>query len=241
MSTLFISDLHLTPERPKIIQLFADFLQDSVTPDDTLYILGDLFEVWIGDDFVPPGLDTVVTKLKEISERGSPIYVMHGNRDFLLGEEFEKQSGCSLLPDHTVIDLNGTPTLLMHGDLLCTDDIDYQQFRHMVRNAQWQQQFLSKPVAERIAMAQDARKESQNKTQQLDNEIMDVNQDTVTHTMTEWNIFQLIHGHTHRPNTHQFKINNNPATRIVLGDWYEQGSVLKCNEQGCDLQTLAIR
>jgi UDP-2,3-diacylglucosamine hydrolase len=241
MSTLFISDLHLSPERPDIIRLFGGFLEHTASQAKALYILGDLFEVWIGDDFVPPGLDAVISELAKLTENGTPTYVMRGNRDFLLGNQFEAQTGCRLLDDHEVIELYGQPTLLMHGDLLCTDDVDYLKFRAMVRNPQWQEQFLAKSVQERIGMAKAARQESQTKTQQLANEIMDVNADTVANTMQQWNVQRLIHGHTHRPATHQLSVAGRPATRIVLGDWYEQGSVLRCTTDRCELENLPLR
>lgn len=242
LTTKFIADLHLSPEHPEIIQLFVGFLQQQAQENnlDALYILGDLFEAWIGDDFIPPGMDVVVAGLKQFTQTGIKTCVMHGNRDFLLGETFANETGCQLLPEYQVIDLYGTPTLLMHGDLLCSDDVDYMNFRQMVRNEQWQNDFLNKPVAERIAIAQSARKESQQKTQQLANEIMDVNRDTVINTMSQWQVTQLIHGHTHRPNSHELVVNGTAAKRIVLGDWYEQGSVLECNQTGCTLRSLSL-
>jgi UDP-2,3-diacylglucosamine hydrolase len=241
MSIKFIADLHLRPEQPEMVQLFLRFLHDQSLDNqlEALYILGDLFEAWIGDDFVPPGVDTVMAALSQLTGNGIPVYFMHGNRDFLVGDEFSARTGCQLLPEYHVVDLYGTPTLLMHGDLLCTDDVDYMKFRNMVRNPLWQQDFLSKAVTERIAIAQSARKESQQKTQQLANDIMDVNQDTVVHTMAKWQVPQLIHGHTHRPNTHELIVSGKPAKRIVLGDWYEQGSVLVCDRQGCELKSLS--
>jgi UDP-2,3-diacylglucosamine hydrolase len=240
MATKFIADLHLRPEQPDMVALFVKFLQEqSLDPDlDALYILGDLFEAWIGDDFVPPGIDAAVNAISQLTNSGIGTYFMHGNRDFLIGDAFAAQTGCQLLSEYHVMDLYGTPTLLMHGDLLCTDDMDYMNFRHMVRNPKWQQDFLAKTVPERIAIAQAARQESLQKTQQLTSEIMDVNQDTVTQTMLKWQVPQLIHGHTHRPAIHELTINGGPAKRIVLGDWNEQGSVLVCNKQGCELKIL---
>lgn len=242
MSIKFIADLHLRPEQPEIVRLFLQFLQAQSQDKDlqALYILGDLFEAWIGDDFIPPGVDSVISALSKLSDSGCSLFFMHGNRDFLIGEEFAAQTGCELLPEHHVIELFGTPTLLMHGDLLCTDDVGYMNFRNMVRNPRWQQDFLAKSVAERIALAQEARKESQQTTSQLDYEIMDVNQNTVVKTMAQWQVSQLIHGHTHRPATHELTVNNAPAKRIVLGDWYKQGSVLVCDQHGCKLNNLAI-
>jgi UDP-2,3-diacylglucosamine hydrolase len=240
MSTKFIADLHLRPEQPDMVALFVKFLHEqSLDPElQALYILGDLFEAWIGDDFVPPGMDAAVNAISQLTNSGIDTYFMHGNRDFLIGDAFAAQTGCQLLPEYHVMNLYGTPTLLMHGDLLCTDDTDYLKFRKMVRNPLWQQDFLAKPVSERITIAQAARQESQQKTQQLASDIMDVNQDTVNHTMRKWQVPQLIHGHTHRPAIHELTINGTPAKRIVLGDWYEQGSVLVCNQQGCELKTL---
>jgi len=240
VSIKFIADLHLGPDHPQMAQLFIRFLNELSKEKDleALYILGDLFEAWIGDDFIPPGMDNIISALSQLTENGKKVYIMHGNRDFLIGDGFCKRTGCRLLPDYQVIDLYGTPTLIMHGDLLCTDDVDYMNVRQMLRNPQWQQEFLGKPVPERITIAQAARQESQQKTRQMDSEIMDVNQETVVRTMAQWQVTQLIHGHTHRPNTHSLQVNGNAATRIVLGDWYQQGSVLECDEQGCRLKTL---
>ena len=242
MSTKFIADLHLSPEQPAIVQLFVRFLDDLSQDKDlrALYILGDLFEAYIGDDFIPPGMETIITALSILTKSNKNVFFMHGNRDFLVGDEFSKHTGCRLLPEYQVIDLYGTPTLLMHGDLLCTDDVDYMNVRKMLRNEQWQQEFLAKSVPDRVAIAQAARKESQQKTQQLATDIMDVNQETVIRTMSQWKVLQLIHGHTHRPNTHTLQVGGNPAKRIVLGDWYKQGSVLECNAQGCQLKTLPV-
>ncbi|WP_455204558.1 UDP-2,3-diacylglucosamine diphosphatase, partial [Kaarinaea lacus] len=141
MTTLFIADLHLTPEKPEAIKSFLHFLQTQAPTAEALYILGDLFEAWVGDDFIPPGVDFIVNSLAALTSSNVPVYVMHGNRDFLLGEGFAQQSGCELLPEYHIIDLYGTKTLLMHGDLLCTDDVEYMKFRQMVRNPQWQQDF----------------------------------------------------------------------------------------------------
>jgi UDP-2,3-diacylglucosamine hydrolase len=242
VSIKFVADLHLSHEHPEIVQLFVSFLTQQAQQSElqALYILGDLFEAWIGDDFMPPAMEPVIGAISRLTASGVKVYFMHGNRDFLIGDEFCAQTGCQLLPDYYVIDLYGTPTLLMHGDLLCSDDVDYMKLRSMVRDKQWQQAFLDKPVAERIAIAQSARTDSQQKTQQLAGEIMDVNQDTVVNTMIEQGVKQLIHGHTHRPDMHQFVLNGEAAKRIVLGDWYHQGSVLECNEQGCQVRTLPV-
>ncbi len=240
MSTLFISDLHLSGERPDIIKLFLGFMETRARQSDALYILGDLFEVWLGDDFIPPDAQTVVNALHDYSNSDRKLYVMHGNRDFLMGDQFAELTGCTLLPDPHIIDLYGTKTLLGHGDLLCTDDVDYMQFRQQVRNGEWQADFLSKPVEERIAIAKQARQESKKQTSSIAEEIMDANQTTVEQVMREHDVRQMIHGHTHRPNTHTFTMDNQQRTRIVLGDWYEQGSLLECNEQSCTLQNLPV-
>lgn len=240
MSTLFISDLHLSAERPDIIKLFLEFMAIRAKEADAIYILGDLFEVWLGDDFIPPDAQTVVNALRDYSNSGHKLFVMHGNRDFLMGDHFAELSGCELLPDPSIIDLYGTKTLIGHGDLLCTDDVDYMRFRQQVRNKDWQTAFLAKSVEERIAIAKQARQESKKQTSSIAEEIMDANQTTVEQVMLEHSVNQMIHGHTHRPNTHTFSLDNQQRIRIVLGDWYEQGSLLECTDQGCTLQSLPI-
>ena len=239
MSTLFISDLHLCKQRPAINKLFLQFLVNNKSIE-ALYILGDLFEAWIGDDAISADDQPLVDGLKAFSASGVPLFLMHGNRDFLLGKQFEDLTGCTILPDPSIIDLYGTPTLLMHGDTLCTDDTDYQEFRGMVRNPQWQQQFLAMEVQQRQQIANKYRSESKTATRQKSEEITDANQQAIETTMQQNQVQHLIHGHTHRPGTHQFKLNNQDAQRVVLGDWYEQGSVLIVDEAGYDLQKLAL-
>ena len=231
--TLFISDLHLDPERPGITELFIDFLAKQAPAADALYILGDLFEAWIGDDDDAPMNLAVCAALQRCSRHGTPVFIMHGNRDFLLGDEFARQCGCTLLGDTERIDLYGTPTLLMHGDLLCTDDIKYIAFRNMVRDTRWQQDFLSKPLHERRQMAAEMRATSRAETRGKPESIMDVNQGAVLRVMQENRVARLIHGHTHRPAIHELSVDGQPAQRIVLGDWYQQGSVLTCTAAGC--------
>lgn len=235
MATLFISDLHLSEERPEIIALFLDFLANQASQAEALYILGDLFEVWLGDDAISPAMDTVIKGLASLSSDGIPVYVMVGNRDFLLGKQFETLARCTLIDDPTLIDLYGQPTLLLHGDTLCTDDLDYQQFRTKVRDPQWQSDFLSKSIEERIAIGKQARQESMARTKEKSEEIMDANQETVIKTFQQHNIAQIIHGHTHRPAIHQFVINEMPVKRIVLGDWYDQASVLEVDNNNYTL------
>ena len=236
--TLFISDLHLDPEHPTITALFLEFLETRAPGADALYILGDLFEVWIGDDDTGLMNGAVTRGLHACAAGGTPVYVMHGNRDFLLGQQFAAQAGCTLLDDPACIDLYGTPTLLMHGDLLCTDDTEYMAFRDMVRNPQWQAELLAKPLNERRQIAAGMRQCSREQTGGKPEAIMDVNPQAVQQAMSGHGVQRLIHGHTHRPAIHALTVAGKPAQRIVLGDWFEQGSVLVCRPGGCELQTL---
>lgn len=235
MAILFISDLHLSGERPDIVDAFLDFLNNSASNAEALYILGDLFEVWIGDDAISSDMESVIKGLASLTSLSIPVYVMTGNRDFLLGKAFAQLTGCTLIEDPLIIDLYGTPTLLMHGDTLCTDDTDYQQFRNMVRNPKWQQDFLSRTVEERAAIAKQARKESTMRTSEKPEEIMDANAQSVIDTFRKYPVSQIIHGHTHRPAIHQLEINGKHFRRIVLGDWYTQASVLKVENQTYEL------
>lgn len=232
MATLFISDLHLSHERPEITQVFLRFLQGPARQAEALYILGDLFEVWLGDDMVLPDYQAAIAELKSLSQTVA-LYIMHGNRDFLMRETFEAMTGCQLLDEEVVIDLYGTPTLLMHGDTLCTDDVAYQQFRAMVRNPQWQTELLGKTPAERLELAQKLREISKTETQGKEAGIMDVNQSAVENAMQKHHVQQLIHGHTHRPAVHEFQLDNLAAKRIVLADWYQTGSMLVCESGNC--------
>jgi len=241
LTTLFISDLHLSGERPAIIRLFLEFLRAEATSAAALYILGDLFEYWLGDEAVEePAVRPLIEGLTALTASGVPVHVMHGNRDFLLGERFAYTTGCQLLAEPAVIDLGGEPTLLLHGDTLCTDDTDYQKFRALVREPGWVRQFLSKTVPERLKVVQELRALSQHAMSAKSMEIMDVNQRAVEEAMRRANVRRLIHGHTHRPRTHDFTLDGKPAHRIVLGDWYEQGSVLECDAKRCDLRRLPV-
>lgn len=240
-NTLFISDLHLCGTRPAITELFLDFLRKRARTADALYILGDLFEFWIGDEAVEQGeFRAIVRGLRELTAGGTPVYVMHGNRDFLMADGFEKTTGCHLLADPTRIDLHSTPTLLMHGDSLCVDDIEYMAFRTKVRNPAWQREFLGKSVAARDKIVRDFREISNNSTASKKPEIMDVNQMAVEKIMREHGVQRLIHGHTHRPKEHVFTLDGQPARRMVLGDWYEQGSVLSVDARGWVLESLPL-
>ncbi|MGN6729876.1 MAG: UDP-2,3-diacylglucosamine diphosphatase [Rhodanobacteraceae bacterium] len=239
MSTLFISDLHLDDSRPHIVALFESFLADEARRADTLYILGDLFEAWIGDDDDAPLPARVASALKAVRDAGVPIYFIAGNRDFLLGEDFARRAGMTILEDGTVMDLHGTPTLLMHGDTLCTDDAAYLAFRRQVRDPAWQRQFLAQPLAVRRAFAQQARNASREHTSQTTMAIMDVNPHAVEAALRDARVTRMIHGHTHRPAIHDLELDGTPAQRIVLGDWYEQGSVLRVEDGSIELAGLA--
>jgi len=243
MTTLFISDLHLDAERPQVTELFGRFLREEARHADALYILGDLFEAWVGDDDPSETGGFVASELKTLSEGGVPVYFIRGNRDFLLGEDYARRAGMTILPDPAVVVLYGQPTLLMHGDTLCTGDLAYQQFRAQVRNPAWQQQFLSQPLAARVAFAQQARAASKAHQAGLQDKgtmesITDVTPETVDTTLSRFGIERLIHGHTHRPAIHDLQIDGRTHQRIVLGDWYDQGSVLRLSADGVKLEAL---
>jgi UDP-2,3-diacylglucosamine hydrolase len=232
--TLFISDLHLNAQQPRITEQFLEFLAKRTADAEALYILGDLFEYWAGDDDLDDPLNrTVVDALARIS-RGCRVYFMHGNRDFLIGAAFAQASGAQLLTDPALLDLHGTPTLLMHGDTLCTDDVRYQVFRKQVRDPAWQSQFLAKPLAERKAMIDDLRKMSEAEKDGKSAAIMDVNVDSVTATLRTHGVPRLIHGHTHRPAHHQHNVDGKQCERWVLPDWYERGGYLRVSAKGCE-------
>jgi UDP-2,3-diacylglucosamine hydrolase len=234
---VFISDLHLAEEQPELAALFLRFLQEGIGSAQALYILGDLFEAWVGDDDLRPFHRDVFAALHEVTERGIQVFAMHGNRDFLLGSGFEAMTGCRLLPDPTLITLGGTPTLLMHGDTLCTDDLEYQRFRAQVRDPQAQDHFRSLPLEERRRIARHYREQSHMRAGDKPEEIMDVNGQTVRQVMREHGVTQLIHGHTHRPGIHQFILQGQTARRIVLGDWGKRASVLVWEDGGYRLSS----
>ncbi len=237
--TYFIADLHLDPKRPIPLTGYLNFLAGRAHNADALYILGDLFEVWLGDDEDEPAYQPVLTALHDLKKSGVPIYVMRGNRDFLLGTEFARASGCELIDDNHVIDLYGIPTLLMHGDTLCTLDVDYQQFRQQVRNPQWQLQFLAQPLAQRRIIAQQARTQSQTKSMTTD--VMDVTPEAVKLALETHNVYHLIHGHTHLPAIHNFTVNSKTAYRRVVGDWRDDSAIiLSCTADGCQLIDLFV-
>jgi UDP-2,3-diacylglucosamine hydrolase len=238
MTTLFISDLHLTAGHPEIGEQFMDFLGGEARGAETLYILGDLFDAWLGDDDPSPYYIEMKRALRELVDVGVPVNFMHGNRDFAIGEGFAAETGVKLLEDPTVVDLYGEPVLLSHGDALCTDDVQYQQIRAMTRNPDWLAMMLAKSIEERIAFAHQAREESKARGESLNDEIMDVNQDAVIAIFRDYEVDTLLHGHTHRPAIHNVDLGDREARRIVLGDWYEQGSVVRWDARGPRLESL---
>jgi len=242
MATLFIADLHLDSTRPQITDLFERYLAgDEVRHADALYILGDLVEAWIGDDDDAELPARIAAATCAVRDAGVPVYFMVGNRDFLLGQAFAERAGLTLLDDGTVHDIHGRRTLLMHGDVLCTDDVAYQAVRKQVRTPEWQAQILAMPLQARRAFAAKAREDSKAHTGSTMESIMDVNADAVAEAMRKAGVTRLIHGHTHRPAVHDFQLAGAPAQRIVLGDWYEQGSVLRVDADGVELRGLAVK
>ncbi len=240
MKTWFISDLHLDVNRPEIIQFFLEFLDDIKPQADAVYILGDLFEYWIGDDMLELSIfkpfSSVISKLKSLSDANVKLYFIAGNRDFLIADSFANKTACKLLPDEKVIDLYSVPTLIMHGDTLCTDDVEYLKLREMLRSKAWQDNFLSLPIEERMQQAQALRDSSKKEMKNKAEEILDVNQITVENTMQQQGVLQLIHGHTHRMATHHFQLNKQAAHRIVLGDWYNAPHFLSVDKSGFTLR-----
>lgn len=239
---LFISDLHLDPERPAITQAFFEFLDTTAQHAQALYILGDFFEAWLGDDDDTPIYHEVTRRLKHYADQGHGLYFMHGNRDFLVGDLFAQASGATLLPDPSVINYEQQQYLLMHGDSLCTKDDDYMQFRATVRAPQWQQAILAKPLAERRAYAQAVRAQSRSMTSLKAADILDVTPEEVVNIMSHYNIDKLIHGHTHRPKVHSVALNNNVVgTRYVLGDWEDYGWYIALTKESIELKKFAIK
>jgi UDP-2,3-diacylglucosamine hydrolase len=239
---LFISDLHLCDSRPHITQAFVKFLEKTATHAQALYILGDLFEYWAGDDSIATSAhQAIIHALHSLTLKKIPIYLMHGNRDFLVGDGFEKATGIKILPDPSLITLYGKPVLLSHGDALCIDDIAYQQFRAEVRSRTWKAQFLSQSLENRIAYIEQLRSKSEQAKSTKSMQIMDVNPAAVDALLREYDYPPLfIHGHTHRPNKHIHQIYGKACERWVLGDWYEQGSYLKLDKNGCQSQMLEV-
>jgi UDP-2,3-diacylglucosamine hydrolase len=238
MATLFISDLHLEADRPEIGEQFLDFLDEEAADAEALYILGDFFEYWVGDDDPDEYYASIKRSLRAFTDSGVPVYFMHGNRDFMIGETFAEETGVTILPDPYPLDLFGKRVLLSHGDALCTDDTEYQKVRTMTRNPDWQAMILAKPLEERIAIAKQARARSQDRNKTLSESIVDVNADAVRQTISEYGVEILLHGHTHRPGIHGVEVDDRFAKRVVLGDWYDQGSVLRWDEDGLELSAI---
>ncbi|WBL58390.1 UDP-2,3-diacylglucosamine diphosphatase [Stutzerimonas stutzeri] len=229
---LLISDLHLEEERPDITRAFLHFLATRATQAEALYILGDFFEVWIGDDAMTPFQESIAGALRALSERGVRIYLMHGNRDFMLGQTFCHKAGCKLLADPSVVQLCGEPVLLMHGDSLCTRDEGYMRLRRLLRNPLSLFVLRNLPLATRRKLARKLRNESRTQTRMKASDIIDVTPELIPGVLAEHRVRTLIHGHTHRPATHDLEVNGQPAKRIVLGDWDRQGWALQVDENG---------
>lgn len=235
---LFISDLHLSPERPIITKRFIHFLQTRAPLSTRLYILGDLFDNWIGDDNPEPPNGEVIDALKQLSNRGTKLFLQHGNRDFMIGQRFAKATGLSLMDDYTVIDLFGANTLLMHGDLLCTNDTSYLEYRTKTHNQNFQQKILQLPLFLRRALVKWIKIRSHFQKKNKASKIMDVNQKTVIETMKKHSACYLIHGHTHRFNVHKFTIDGKSSQRIVLEEWDHRGSILCWNQDGYSFEPI---
>jgi UDP-2,3-diacylglucosamine hydrolase len=238
MSTLFVSDLHLEADRPDIGEQFVNFLKTDAMEADELYILGDLFEAWVGDDDPNTHYSKIKRSIRKVVDKGIPVYFMHGNRDFMIGRHFANETGVEILPDPYPVQMYGQNALLSHGDAMCTDDVQYQRVRLMTRNPDWQASMLAKPLKERLLIAREARRQSMEQTINMSLDIMDVNKDEVVRVIREYGVDVLVHGHTHRPDVHTVDLGNRKAKRIVLGDWYTQGSVLRWDLRGPKLQEM---
>ncbi|MEY4763231.1 MAG: hypothetical protein RLZZ200_3088 [Pseudomonadota bacterium] len=229
---LFVSDLHLDAALPEAVAQFLAFLEDDAVRAAGLYILGDLFEAWVGDDDPEPCRSKVCDALRDYTSAGHPCWVVRGNRDFLFGSGFEARTGCTLLPDPVRVRIGSLDAFVSHGDVLCTDDHAYQELRSIVRPARWQDRFMALPLDVRRAVADRARRGSRAHTGRVAHEVMDVNPETVATAFRASATRLMIHGHTHRPGIHSIDVDGRHCTRIVLGDWYSQGSVLAVQEDG---------
>ncbi len=236
--TLLISDLHLDPAAPQIARQFIDFLRGEARTARALYILGDLFEAWLGDDDPDPAVRTIVAELRALREAGVPTYFMHGNRDFLIGSRFAAETGCTLLDDGSLVDLHGEQVLLMHGDVLCTADTSYQRLRRILRNPLTLFVLRNLGLESRRRLGRKLRAGSQMHVGATAPDIMDVTPAAVVDALRSAGVRTLVHGHTHRPAIHTLDVDGKPARRIVLGDWHAQGSVLEWNDGGVELSTL---
>jgi UDP-2,3-diacylglucosamine hydrolase len=230
--TLFISDLHLDRERPAAIRLFQDFLDAHARRAAAVYILGDLFEAWVGDEDIGRYRE-VIDALRACTDTGTRIFYMPGNRDFLVGPQFSAATGCTLLEDPRCIDLYGEPVLLTHGDALCTDDAEYQAFRSRLRDTRWQRDFLEKPLDERRRIVAGFRDASRAQGRLKPPADLDVSEQAVSRLMSRHRVACLVHGHTHRQAAHALTVDGRPARRLVLGNWDSAGSLLECTPCGC--------
>jgi UDP-2,3-diacylglucosamine hydrolase len=237
--SLFISDLHLSTAHPHSTELFLRFAADVAPKAEALYILGDLFEYWAGDDDLgDPFHQRITGVLRGLEAQGTRIFIMHGNRDFLMDKELAAACHAKLLDDPVLLDLYGTPTLLSHGDALCTDDADYQRFRDLVRNRDWQTQFLSQPLTQRKAQIEQLRMQSESQKRSKEMALMDVNCDAVNDLLRQHHFPRLIHGHTHRPARHLHHLEGHTCERWVLGDWDSKANALRCDGSGISWETI---
>lgn len=239
--TLLISDLHLSAERPEVTAAFIKFLREQAKNCNSLYILGDLFDAWIGDDDPAPLARQIIKELHSFTESGKTLYFLHGNRDFVVGKRFVRETGCELLPDHHVVDLYGKKVLLEHGDALCTADIDYQRARRIIRNPLLLTLMKNLPLGIRQQIGIRGRKKSQAATSKKLLYIMDVSQQAVTDTLVRYNTTIMIHGHTHRPGKHIFELNGKQAERIVLGAWHEKAWLVEASPAGIELKSFEFQ
>ena len=239
--TLIISDLHLSEDEPHITQLFINFTQTIAPAADALYILGDLFEYWAGDDDRnTPFHQKIIAAMRTLAQLGTPVFIMHGNRDFLMDHDLAQDCNATILPDPSMVNLYGHPTLLTHGDALCTDDVQYQAFRQQVRQTPWRNNFLSQPLAQRKAQIEQLRKMSEDQKQTKAMDIMDVNLQAVAELFRQHSYPRMVHGHTHRQKHHLHEVDGKSCERWVLGDWHTTGNALRCDTEGCSYQTIDL-
>lgn len=238
MATLFISDLHLEADRPDIADQFLRFLETEALHADALYILGDLFERWVGDDDPNQHYAWIKQGLRKLTRKNIPVFFMHGNRDFMIGDDFALETGIEILADPNIAEIHGQKVLLSHGDAYCTDDVEYQAVRKMTRDPQWQAMMMAKTLEERLQFAEQARADSKLHGDNISDIIVDVNQVAIESAFRDADVKLMLHGHTHRPNVHELEIDGQPARRIVLGDWYEHGSVVRWDAAGPVLSSM---
>lgn len=239
MTTLFVSDLHIEADRPDIANQFLQFLETEALNADALYILGDLFEFWVGDDDPNEHYAWIKQGLRKLTKKNIPVFFMHGNRDFMIGQDFADETGITILTDPYIVEVHGENVLLSHGDIYCTDDIQYQAVRKMTRDPKWQATMLTRSLEERISFSEQARADSKAHGDNIDQAITDVNQAAIKSALRQANVTLMLHGHTHRPAVHEIEVDGKQARRIVLGDWYEHGSVVRWDRNGPVLSSLA--